>query len=98
MSHKRPHQRAEVHIAVPCASGTMRGSGIMTNLSLSGVLLEKTSIRPKLGAPVEIRFRLVNDENPLVLAGTLVRYTAAGFAIQFTTSPEIVRQMLLSET
>ncbi len=98
MSHRRPHQRAEVEIIVLYASGTKRGSGTMTSLSLSGALLEKTSIRPKLSAAVEIRFRLPSDENPLTLAGTLVRHSASGFAIQFTTNPEIVRQMLLSET
>ncbi len=98
MSHRRPHQRAEVGITVLCASGTDRGSGTLTSLSLSGALLEETSIRPKLSATVEIRFRLPSDEKPLTLAGTLVRHSASGFAIQFTTSPEIVRQMLLSET
>ena len=97
MSHIRSHPRAEVEIIVLCASGTDRGSGTLASLSLSGALLEKTSIHPQLGAAVEIRFRLPSDEKPLALAGTTVRHSASGFAIQFTTSPEIVRQMLLSE-
>ena len=94
MSHKRSHQRAEVEIIVLCGSGTDRGSGTMASLSLSGALLEKTSIRPPLGAAVEIRFRLPSHEKPLALAGTAVRYSTSGFAIQFATSPEIVRQIL----
>jgi hypothetical protein len=90
----RSHPRAEVEIIVLCGSGTDRGSGTLASLSLSGALLEKTSIRPLLGETVEIRFRLPSEEQLLALAGTLVRYSASGFAIQFATSPEIVRQIL----
>ncbi len=96
MSDKRTHQRAQVdvEIIVMCVSGTDRGSGTLASLSLSGALLEKTSIRPKLGAAVEIRFRLPNDDKPQTLAGTAVRHSASGFAIQFVTSSEVVRQIL----
>ena len=96
MPCKRTHQRGEVEveIIVLCVSGTDRGSGTLADLSLSGALLEKTSIRPKLGAAVEIRLRLPNDDKPQTLAGTAVRHSASGFAIQFATSPEIVRQIL----
>ena len=103
MLNKRSHPRAEVDIVVLCASGTDRGSGILASLSLSGALLENTSIQPPLGAAVEIRIRLPNDDKPLALAGIAVRHSASGFGIQFSTSPEVVRQllkreMLLSET
>ena len=103
MLHKRSHQRAEVDIVVLCASGTERGSGILASLSLSGALLETTSIQPPLGAAVEIRIRLPNDDEPLALAGFAVRHSTSGFAIQFSTSAEVVRQLLkrgilLSET
>ncbi len=103
MSNKRSHRRAEVDIVVLCASGTERGSGILASLSLSGALLETTSIQPPLGAALEIRIRLPNDDEPLALAGFAVRHSTSGFAIQFSTSPEVVRQLLkrgllLSET
>ena len=94
MSQKRIHPRAEVEIIVLCASGTDRGAGTLESLSLSGALLQKTSIRPKLGAAVEIRFRLPGDEKPVALAGTAVRHSTSGFAIEFATSPDIVRQIL----
>ena len=65
----------------------------MESISLSGALLEKTSILPSLDAAVEIRFRLPNHDKPLALTGTVVRHSASGFAIQFTTSAEIIRQL-----
>ncbi len=103
MSQERSHLRAEVDIVVLCASGTDRGSGVLASLSLSGALLETTSIQPPLGAAVEIRIRQPNDDKPLALAGFAVRHSTSGFAIQFSTSPEVVRQLLkqgllLSET
>ena len=103
MLNKRSHPRAEVDIVVLCASGTDRGSGILASLSLSGALLETTSIKPPLGAAVEIRIRQPNDDKPLALAGIAVRHSVSGFAIEFTTSAEVVRQLLkrgvpLSET
>ncbi len=94
MSHMRSHPRAEVEIIVQCASGTDQGSGTLASLSLSGALLEETSIHPPLGALVDIRFRRPGDKKPLELAGTLLRYSASGFAIRFTSSPKIVRQIL----
>ncbi len=44
-----------------------------------------------------------NDDKPLALAGIAVRHSASGFAIQFSKSAEVVRQLLvrgmpLSET
>ena len=103
MLHKRSHRRAEVDIVVLCSSGTDRGSGILASLSLSGALLETTSIQPPIGAAVEIRIRLPNDDEPVTLAGFAVRHSTSGFAIQFSTSAEVVRQLLkrgilLSET
>ena len=91
---KRSHPRTDVQIAARCASGTERGSGTLADISLSGALLEKTSVRPRLGAPVEIRFRLPNADEPFALVGTVVRHSASGFAIQFATSEEVVRQLL----
>ena len=103
MLHKRSHPRAEVDIVVLCASGTDRGSGILASLSLSGALLETTTIQPALGAAVEIRIRQPNDDEPVALAGIAVRHSTSGFAIQFSMSAEVVRQLLkrrilLSET
>ncbi len=103
MSNKRSHRRAEVDIVVLCASGTERGSGILASLSLSGALLETTSIQPPIGAAVEIRIRQPNGDKPLALAGIAVRHSTSGFAIQFSMSAEVVRQLLrrrilLSET
>jgi len=94
MLQKRSHPRAEVDIVVLCASGTDRGSGILASLSLSGALLETTSIQPPLGAAVEIRIRQPNDDEPLALAGFAVRHSNSGFAIQFSMSAEVVRQLL----
>ncbi len=94
MLPKRSHPRAAVDIVVLCASGTDRGSGILASLSLSGALLETTSIQPPVGAAVEIRIRQPNDDKPLALAGIAVRHSASGFAIQFSKSAEVVRQLL----
>ncbi len=93
-SEKREHSRTRVNIGVLCSSGIERGSGVLADISLSGALIDETSLRPRLGAPVKIRFDLAGSDSPIELVGAVVRHTPSGFALQFATSEQIVGQLL----
>jgi hypothetical protein len=75
--------RKKVSLAVLCRSGVERGVGRMVNASLSGALLEPTSIRPERGAAVRILFTAPGAGRASELDGAVARHTETGFAIEF---------------
>jgi hypothetical protein len=65
------------------------GSGIAANLSRSGALIEPATFasaaaKPKEGDRVSLYFRFVRGATQVPLVGTVVRFTASGFAMRFT--------------
>ena len=91
---QRSAPRKKVSLAVLCRSGGERGAGRMVNVSLSGALLEPTSIRPQRGAAVKIVFATPGAVRSTELEGTAARHTETGFAIQFLGANEGLRQLL----
>ena len=90
----RVHPRRQVEIGVLCASGVEKGSATLVNVSLSGALLANASIRPRLGAPVEISIHRTDRDEPVRLVGTIVRHTGSGWAIAFATANEALRDLV----
>jgi hypothetical protein len=86
--------RKKVSLAVLCRSGDQRGAGQMVNVSLSGALLESTSIRPDYGAAVKILFATPGTGRSTELSGTVARHTESGFAIQFLTANDGLRELV----
>ena len=80
---RRIAPRKKVSLDVLCTSGAERGAGQIVNVSLSGALLEPTSIRPDHGAVVTILFTSPRAESSSELSGTVARHTETGFAIEF---------------
>jgi len=66
----------------------------MVNASLSGALLEPTSIRPERGAAVRILFTAPGAGRASELSGTVARHTETGFAIQFLAANDALREFL----
>ena len=86
--------RKKVSLAVLCKSGVERGAGRMVNVSLSGALLEPTSIRPERGAAVKILFATQGAMRSTELNGTVARNTETGFAIQFLAAIDALRELV----
>jgi hypothetical protein len=66
----------------------------MVNVSLSGALLEPTSIRPERGAAVNILFATPGAMRSTKLNGTVARHTETGFAIQFLEANDSLRELV----
>jgi len=66
----------------------------MVNASLSGALLEPTSIRPERDAAVRILFTAPGAGRASELSGTVARHTETGFAIQFLAANDALREFL----
>jgi hypothetical protein len=91
---QRSAPRKKVSLAVLCRSGVERGAGRMVNVSLSGALLEPTSIRPGQRAAVEILFAAPGARRSTELSGTVARHTETGFAIQFRGANDALRELV----
>lgn len=97
MQVTREHRNAprkKVTLAVLCKSGVERGAGRMVNVSLSGALLEPTSIRPERGAAVRILFATPGVGRSAELDGAVARHTETGFAIQFLAASDALRELM----
>jgi len=91
---QRNAPRKRVSLAVLCRSGVERGAGRMVNVSLSGALLESTSIQPERGAAVKILFAAPGAGRSTELDGTVARRTETGFAIQFLAANNAPRELM----
>ncbi len=86
--------RKQVHFLVLCRSGIKQGSARLVSISLSGALLESTSIFPAQGMLVKIRLDSPEVDAPTELKGRVVRHTVTGFAIQFLkVTQEILKRV-----
>ena len=91
---QRSAPRKKVRLAVLCRSGVERGAGRMVNVSLSGALLEPTSIRPDPGDAINIVFSTPGAARSTELSGTAARRTETGFAIQFLAASDGLRELV----
>ena len=91
---QRSAPRKKVSLAVLCRSGVERGAGRMVNVSLSGALLEPTSIRPDPGDAINIVFSTPGAVRSTELRGTAARRTETGFAIQFLAANDGLRELV----
>lgn len=80
----RRGERQDVEFEVVYISAREEGTGVLVSISKSGALLEDTSLKPKLGAEVQLNVILYGGDAPVQLRGQVTRYTKTGFAIEIT--------------
>jgi hypothetical protein len=73
---------------------------MLANISYSGALIEDTSMRPEIGAPVVLYVYLkppsaFEATTPFELVGRVVRHSSAGFAIEYQDNldPDVRRMV-----
>jgi hypothetical protein len=69
------------------------GVGILTDISYSGAMLEKSEVKPEIGSEVRL-FVFLQPVDPLQLVGRVVRHTDEGFAIDFKDLDPDVRRFV----
>ncbi len=78
-------------------SGERReGSGWLADISYTGALIEGASIQPRVGMRVRLHVFLPHRDEPLEIAGVVVRHTENGFAIAYQ-KPDPAAQRLVDD-
>ena len=92
----RTFPRKQVGIAVLCQSGVKQESAQLVNISLTGALLESSSVNPPPGALIKIKFAppQLDSATRIELKGRVVHSTSKGFAIKFLTITEELRELV----
>ena len=82
----------------PFRSGLVDRSAVLVNISLSGAMLESSSVSPSPGTILRIKFTppQSGSATPVELKGRVVRCTSEGFAIQFLTITKELEQLVKS--
>ena len=69
------------------------GVGVLSDISYSGAMLEKSEVRPEVGSDVRL-FVFLQPIDPIELVGQVVRHTPEGFAIEFKDLDPDVRRFV----
>lgn len=97
MAEKRRAERVPVHLRVLYRSETLTLEGWAKNLSRNGLFLRSDYLDDE-GVAAEIEVRVPGSDEPLLLAGEVVRVDTspmtAGMGIQFATLAAPVRRAL----
>ena len=93
-NERRAEPRKQVRISVLCRSGIHERLGQLVNISLTGALLESSSVSPPPGTILRINFAPPQSGSAFELKGRVVRHTSKGFAITFLTITKELEQLV----
>ena len=87
-TNRRPDKRIPTELEIFYYARRVDAVGVLANISYSGALIEGTRVRPKIGAFVVLHVHLEPPsafaaETPFEVVGHVVRYSSAGFAIEY---------------
>jgi hypothetical protein len=75
-------------------SGDVEGQGLATNLSLSGVMIERASQQLGPGTKVVLRLKVAGGYETVSIEAEVVRESDTGFALRFTNLEPRVASLL----
>ena len=92
--HERGAERIRTRFETLYSGNRREGSGVLTNLSSLGAMVDEATLFPQVGE--QVRLHLLRDDGgePVAVSGGVVRLTHAGFAVQFKEPSEAVRRLL----
>jgi hypothetical protein len=76
-----------------CTGFKRKGSGLVSDISDSGALLEETSFVPVRGELVGLAIQIAAGESGLLI-GWVTRHTKTGFAIEFDESSPHTKRLI----
>jgi len=94
-AQKRRGDRVSTALNAHYSSGPEEGIGVLANISLSGALIEDSSVQPTVGSRVRIYVFTepvdpIAPASPYELVGRVVRHSRSGFAIEYeSANPEV---------
>ncbi len=92
--HDRGAERIRTRFETLYSGNRREGSGVLTNLSSLGAMVDEATLFPQVGE--QVRLHLLRDDGgePVAVSGGVVRRTDAGFAVQFKEPSEAIRGLL----
>lgn len=82
LRNRRRSGRFEANFECLCAGTRQKGTGLLTDISQHGALIENTSVVPDRDELVGLNLELP-ELGFVVLIGRVIRQTISGFAIEF---------------
>ncbi len=92
-SNRRRDGRIPTQFESLYSAGRSEGTGVLVDISYSGALIEKSTLKPELGKAMRV-YVFVQPVAPFELTGTVVRHTEDGFAIAYETPSEEIRRFV----
>lgn len=92
-SNRRRDGRVRTRFESLYSEGRSEGTGVLSDISYSGALIEGSTSRPEIGKALRI-YVFVQPVAPFELVGTVVRQTEHGFAIEYPTPSEEIRRFV----
>jgi hypothetical protein len=92
-SERRDSDRVVANFECMCTGYKRKGSGLVTDISNTGAMLEETSFIPVRGELVGLAIQLTAGESSLLI-GWVTRHTKTGFAIEFDESSPHTKRMI----
>ena len=87
-TNRRPDKRIPTHLEAFYYARRVDAVGMVSNISYSGALIEDITVQPEIGTFVVLYVHLEPPsafaaETPFEVVGHVVRYSSAGFAIEY---------------
>ncbi len=79
---RRRGERVQTRFESLYSAGRSEGTGILSDISYSGALINSASLLPEVGKLLRI-YVFVQPVDPFEMVGTVVRHTENGFAIEY---------------
>ena len=92
-SERRDSDRVVANFECMCTGFKRKGTGLVTDISDSGALLEETSFVPVRGELVGLAIQIAAGESGLLI-GWVTRHTKTGFAIEFDESSPHTKRLI----
>ncbi len=90
---RRQNKRVQTQFESLYSAGRSEGTGILSNISYSGALIDSASLLPEVGKLLRI-YVFVQPVDPFEMVGTVVRHIENGFAIAYEAQSSELRQLV----
>lgn len=94
VSKEGADKRFEVRARVEYQTFSVRGEGLLWDISGSGARIEKASRPMPPGRKLHLELPFFPDSAPVVLSAEVVRTTASGFAVKFLHLNDRLKKLL----
>ena len=90
---RRQTKRVQTRFESLYSAGRSEGTGMLSDISYSGALINSASLLPEVGKLLRI-YVFVQPVDPFEMVGTVVRHTENGFAIAYDAQSSELKQFV----